>query len=179
MASPTMHRGLCTDLRLRCLFFVFAGALLLGCREPAPDGDQGLELEMVISPTPPGVGPARLIITLEDSAGTPLTEAVVEVEGNMSHAGMVPVRDKAVMSEPGIYLVPSFRFSMAGDWILTVEVTLPDGRKASFRRETIVASVPPGLSPDTGEGNGMQDRGAEARGSAGADLQVSPKGDRA
>ncbi len=133
---------------------LFSGILLLtlglvaGCRGEGPAGDPGLVLDVGISPTPPGVGPARLIISLTDTAGTPLSGAIVAVEGNMSHAGMVPVLDTARMTGPGQYLVDDFRFTMAGDWILTVEATLPDGRHTIHRQETDVVSVPPSVVPE-------------------------------
>jgi hypothetical protein len=130
--------------------------LVAGCRGDGPSGDPGLILDVGISPTPPGVGPARLIIALTDTAGNPLSEAVVTVEGNMSHAGMVPVLDTARMTGPGQYLVDDFRFTMAGDWILTVEATLPDGRHTVHTQETDVVSVPPSVVPEgTPESAGM------------------------
>ena len=48
---------------------------------------------------------------------------------------------------PGQYLVEDFRFTMAGDWILTFQVTLPDGRSTIHREVTDVVSAPPGMSP--------------------------------
>lgn len=50
------------------------------------------------------------------------------LEGNMSHAGMVPVFAGARETEPGRYQ-SSMELSMAGDWFILVHVTLPDGRK--------------------------------------------------
>jgi hypothetical protein len=84
------------------------------------------------------VGPARLIITFSDSAGLPLEGAEVVVEGNMSHAGMVPVFDTATAEDPGRYGISDFNFTMAGDWILTVRATLPDGRRAQIDHPTNV-----------------------------------------
>lgn len=129
--------------------FLMALGLLAGCRGEAPRGDPGLVMDLGISPTPPGVGPARLIITLEDTAGAPMSGARIVVEGNMSHAGMVPVVDTARMESPGLYLVEQFRFTMAGDWVLTLEATLPDGRLAVLRERTNVMSPPPGVSSDS------------------------------
>mgnify|MGYP001821836650 FL=1 len=60
------------------------------------------------------------------------------VEGNMSHAGMVPVLDTAVAEDPGRYGISDFGFTMAGDWILTVQAVLPDGRAARIDRPTSV-----------------------------------------
>lgn len=127
-------------------------ALLGGCRGEPPQGDMSLMMDVGISPTPPGVGPARLIITLRDTTGAPVADASIAVEGNMSHAGMVPVLDTARMEAPGQYLVEDFGFTMAGDWILTLEATLPDGRIATHRLTTNVVSAPPGIHPDSSGG---------------------------
>ncbi len=113
-----------------------------GCREAEPQGDPGLILELGISPTPPAVGPARLIISLRDTLGNPVEGADVQVEGNMSHAGMVPVTGTASVRGPGVYVLPDFRFTMAGGWILTVTARLPDGREATTRRTTNVVGPP-------------------------------------
>ena len=119
-----------------------------GCRGEVQPGDPGLLLEVGISPTPPGVGPARLIITLRDTLGAPLEGAEVQVEGNMSHAGMTPVLGTAVPQGQGLYSVPDFTFTMAGDWTLTVTATLPDGRWTQLRAGTSVVGAPPGGSLD-------------------------------
>ncbi len=124
------------------------------CRGGDTPGDPGLTLEVGISPTPPGVGPARLLITLTDSTGTDLADALIAVEGNMSHAGMVPILDTARMISPGNYLVENFEFTMAGDWILTLEAILPDGRATTLRMDTQVYSAP-GESEHQGHGEGV------------------------
>jgi hypothetical protein len=121
--------------------------ILTGCRGAPDEGDPALALELGISPTPPVVGPARLILTLTDPAGAPVDGARIAVEGTMSHAGMAPVLDSAQVEGPGRYAVPAFRFTMAGDWVLIVRATLPDGRWRELRRSTRVASGPPGEAP--------------------------------
>ncbi|MGW8264940.1 MAG: FixH family protein [Longimicrobiales bacterium] len=115
-----------------------------GCRGDEQPGDPGLLLEVGISPTPPGVGPARLIITLRDTLGVPLEGAEIQVEGNMSHAGMTPVTGTAVARGQGLYSIPDFTFTMAGDWILMVTATLPDGRWTQLRVPTNVVGAPSG-----------------------------------
>jgi hypothetical protein len=123
---------------------------LLGCRGEGPQSDSSLDLEVAISPTPPAVGPARLIISLHDTSGAPLSGAEISVEGNMTHAGMVPVLATAQEEGPGQYLVPEFTFTMAGDWFLTLRATLPDGRTIQIREETDVASRPGGSDAQGG-----------------------------
>lgn len=75
------------------------------------------------------------IYVLDDGAG--VTGAEIEVTGDMTHAGMVPVIVNASEVEPGLYAANDFEFTMAGDWIITTEVKLPDGTKLS--NETKVA----------------------------------------
>lgn len=81
-----------------------------------------------ITPQPARVGPAVILLKVTEASGKALTGAHITLEGNMSHAGMAPVFAKAEESEPGRYQAP-FEFSMAGDWIVLVHVTLADGQK--------------------------------------------------
>ena len=111
-----------------------------GCAPSQQDG-LGLTVDVGISPTPPLVGPTRLLISLSDSAGAPVEGAEVQVEGNMTHAGMAPVFATAQDEGEGKYVIPGFRFTMAGDWILTVRVTLADGRQGTYEHPTDVVSM--------------------------------------
>ena len=80
----------------------------------------------------PMVGPATVLVyVLEDGEG--VSGAEIEVTGDMTHAGMMPVIAEAVEAEPGLYRTEDFRFTMGGDWILTAEITLPDGASATTR----------------------------------------------
>lgn len=136
----TTHRrgqafsGLHGSLLAFAVFLVFGW----GCRGHLDTGDPGLVLSVAISPTPPPMGEARLIISLVDSAGSPVDEALIVVEGNMSHAGMVPVVDTAQAEDPGRYGISDFHFTMAGDWFLDLHATLPDGRWVRTRKSVNV-----------------------------------------
>jgi len=132
--TPRPHRILPSLLLLPSI-------LLGGCRGEMETGDTGLALDVVLSPTPPAVGPARLIISLEDSTGAPIDGATIVVEGNMSHAGMVPVIDTAQAEGPGRYGISGFRFTMAGDWVLTLHATLQDGRWVRTQKPTNVVGA--------------------------------------
>ncbi len=114
--------------------------VLTGCA-PSEEGGLGLTVDVGISPTPPLVGPTRLLISLSDSAGAPVEGAEVHVDGNMTHAGMAPVFGTAQEEGDGMYVIPGFRFTMAGDWILTVRVTLADGRQGSYEHRTNAVSM--------------------------------------
>ena len=114
---------LLVSLILMLTFFAGCGA----DNEPAP----GADLQISLIPAPGGLAGDYLQVQLADAAGVPITDAQVALEGNMTHAGMVPVivsavTDAADGSGDGIYQLP-FQFTMLGDWIITVAVTLADG----------------------------------------------------
>jgi hypothetical protein len=62
----------------------------------------------------------------------------VGLEGGMSHPGMAPVFGETREVAPGQFR-GSLEFAMAGDWVLLIHVTLPDGRK--LEREVSVPGV--------------------------------------
>ncbi len=93
---------------------------------------------LAIEPQPPQLGPATLTVRLTGAGGEPLTEAAVELEGNMSHAGMVPVFADAIEVAPGQYRA-DLEFTMGGDWFILVRAELADGR--SLERQIDVPGV--------------------------------------
>ncbi len=111
--------------------------MLAGCSRGGHDlPDVGVDL--TIEPAPPQIGPATLTVTLRDADGRPIEQARVELEGNMSHAGMVPVFGRATEITPGRYTA-DFEFTMGGDWFILVRAELPDGR--SMERQIDVPGV--------------------------------------
>ena len=74
----------------------------------------------------PRVGATTCTVALADAAGAPVTGATVEVEGNMNHAGMVPVFAEPREVAPGRYQAP-FEFTMGGDRFAIVRAELADG----------------------------------------------------
>ncbi|MCB9914285.1 MAG: FixH family protein [Planctomycetes bacterium] len=107
------------------LGLVVAAALLASCGAGAPRAE-GLEVALSFAPTP-RVGPTTCTVELVGPEGAPLEGAELEVEGNMNHAGMVPVLASATEVEPGTYEAP-FEFTMGGDWFVIVRGNLADGR---------------------------------------------------
>ena len=100
--------------------------VLAGCTRgvgPLPD----VRVELAVQPQPPQIGPAIVQVSLTDLAGQPVAGAEVEIEGNMTHAGMVPVLSPAVEVEPGRYR-GELEFTMVGDWFILVRASLADGR---------------------------------------------------
>lgn len=107
-----------------------AGVVLPACgriqQNRMPEDNGTVVIEMESHPSPPVPGPGTLFFSVADGRGQPFDHVTLEVEGNMTHAGMVPVFARAVGGEDGRYEVP-FEWTMGGDWIITVKVTLADG----------------------------------------------------
>ena len=110
------------------LLSVFIG----GCRRSSSQNEvtSDVNITLAVEPDTPAVGSSNLHITLTDGNDTPINDAVLEIRGDMSHAGMEPVLANAEAGQAGVYKVP-FEWTMAGDWIVTVTATLPEGRIAT------------------------------------------------
>lgn len=108
-----------------------------GARQSQQAADSGYELTM--NPMSTAVGETNLMITLTDEDGNPVNDATLSVKGDMSHAGMQPVLAEVSNGENGTYTIP-FEWTMGGDWIVTVEATLPDGTTVSQQFDTITIS---------------------------------------
>jgi len=118
------------------LFLVLLSASACGGRQNHPTNDTGVTV--TAEPAATAVGETTLVVTLTDASGQPVSDATVQVRGDMTHAGMTPVLRTGLPTEPGVYSVP-FEWTMAGDWIVTVDFTLADGRSGT---ETFNFSIP-------------------------------------
>ncbi len=87
----------------------------------------GFSVTLTAQPAPPVVGEGTLIVSLLDPDGRPVTDARLQVEGNMSHAGMQPSYGKVTGGEAGQYTV-TIQWTMGGDWHVDLKATLADGR---------------------------------------------------
>jgi len=121
--SPASRRRLKTFGALA----LCAGLFLAGCRTQTGTRDD-VSVAHEVAPDPPRVGAATFTLRVADAAGRPLSGARVSLEGNMTHPGMRPVFGEARELEPGRYQSP-LEFTMGGDWVVLVRLTLPDGRK--------------------------------------------------
>jgi hypothetical protein len=109
------------------------GSLLAGCKPP-PDraatmGDGSVVIVAELT-QPAAIGITPLQVRLTDPAGEPVEGATVRVEGDMTHAGMQPVLVDAESVGAGVYRAEGMHFTMAGDWIITITVTV-DGKRSS------------------------------------------------
>jgi hypothetical protein len=119
----------CWQAARKGLGLLAALAIVLGaCRTTTGDQAADVMLGWTVTPDPPMVGTAVLTLTLKDAQNQILTGVALEVEGNMSHPGMRPVQVQTRERAPGQYEA-SLEFTMAGDWIISVRATLPDGRR--------------------------------------------------
>ena len=87
------------------------------------------QIDLVITPQPPKVGDATLNVTVTHGQ-QPLAGVQVAVRGDMTHAGMAPVLGSAKTDAQGKMSLP-FKWSMAGDWIVTITVTLADNSQVA------------------------------------------------
>ena len=82
-----------------------------------------------------GVVPINVYLLRE---GEGVSGAEIEVVGDMTHAGMVPVIAEATETEAGLYTASDFEFTMAGDWIITAEIDLPNGETETVETNVTV-----------------------------------------
>lgn len=119
------------------LFGILLLVALAGCSRGGQDLAD-IKMDLDIQPQPPQLGLATMTLTLDDIQGQPISGAAVVLEGNMTHAGMVPVLAQAAEVAPGLYRT-ELEFTMGGDWFILVRAELPDGR--SLERKIDVPGV--------------------------------------
>lgn len=117
--------------------------LVSGCRQqqtpPASADNPAVNIVVTVEPSPPMTGEAKLIVTLTDPEGAPISGAKVSARGDMTHPGMVPVLAEADCDDAGRCEIP-FEWTMGGDWIVDITATLPDGTTAAQRFDYRVGS---------------------------------------
>ncbi len=118
------------SITLICVL-VFA---IVGCRQNTPANNANLTIELVSDPPIPAMGQSTFIIQLKDSEGQPITDATVNLRGDMTHAGMQPEFGTLLGIDEGQYRY-DFTWSMVGDWVITVAGTTADGTPFEQRFE--------------------------------------------
>lgn len=123
---------------VRLMALLVLTLLAAGCNRQNSDASDNVT-QVTLATTPQG---GELSVALTDNSGAPITDATVSLEGNMNHAGMVPVMadgvtDDADGAADGVYHLP-FEFTMNGDWIMTISVQLADGSTESHDIELTV-----------------------------------------
>ncbi|MBE2220185.1 MAG: FixH family protein [Anaerolineae bacterium] len=107
--------------------------LLIGCSrvsqetEHNPETQTGaIQIELVEPLFPAAIGKETLNIRVFDANNQPIDNAKINIRGDMTHAGMTPILAETENGNKGLYQLP-IAWSMSGDWIVTVQVILPDG----------------------------------------------------
>jgi hypothetical protein len=127
-------------VRLSVLLLPSLAALAAAGCSRRGDASPVVTIEHAISPEPPKVGLATVILKLADTAAKPVPGARITVEAEMSHAGMAPVFEEASETGPGEYRA-HLKFAMAGDWVILLHIRLPGGQ--TVERQFNVDSVRP------------------------------------
>jgi hypothetical protein len=71
---------------------------------------------------------------MSDAGGHAISGAGIALEADMSHAGMRPEFGEAREIAAGCYQ-GRLAFTMAGDWVVIMHITLPGGRKLERQME--------------------------------------------
>ena len=116
---------------LLLLLAVLAAVGAASCTRVEPQSSPpDVMLNLAVTPDPPSVGLSTLTLTLKDKTGAAIDGATVSIKGDMTHPGMTPVLATIRQSSGGVYSTP-FEWTMGGDWVVSVDVKLADGRSFS------------------------------------------------
>ena len=130
-----------SSVLIRIVVLVVILALVVaGCRQQAePPANDNVNIAISFEPSELAVGESTVLVTITDAAGNAINDATVNVRGDMSHAGMVPVIRDIASGENGVYS-SDYEWTMGGDWQVTVTVTLPDGTSTEQRFDYTVGN---------------------------------------
>ncbi len=131
----------------KILWLMIIALLVAGCRNSANQADNpAVRISIRTDPILPYVGDATVLVRLSRPPdNTPINDAQkIELKGDMTHAGMVPVFGETTASGiDGYYEIP-LNFTMAGDWVISVTATLANGTVATYQASVAgVANVMP------------------------------------
>lgn len=129
-SSPTSYLN--GRVIARLVLILLLVTLVLACHRSAQNS--GITFKYEVTPLPVRVGAATFDVELRDASGQAVSGAHVELEGNMSHAGMSPVIGVTREIESGKYR-GTLPLTMAGDWIILVNVTRANGEHAQHQIE--------------------------------------------
>lgn len=132
--SSSHRRGPATLLAL------LAAVTLARCGGENRTGDQDLQVRWSFAPDPPRMGVAEVAVEVSDVDWTPRNGATVVLTGLRN--GVSLVVDTAVGQGAGRYVAPSFRFEVAGDWVLRVRVETLENRWVEVERAVAVEAGP-------------------------------------
>ena len=86
------------------LITILAVVALVGCGPQVQTGaEAGINIELEAMGGDQAVGETMLMVKLTDTSGSPINDATLNVQGDMTHAGMVPVIRDIEGGEDGVY----------------------------------------------------------------------------
>lgn len=99
-----------------------------GCQTatPTPDFESSTRLELTVTPSPPTVGAAELIVSLRAPDDSPVDGAQIALRGDMDQPNVAAVLRDVNESDGGDYRT-AFEWTQPGEWYVVVTATLPDG----------------------------------------------------
>ncbi len=127
-----------------CLVVACSGA------SGADGNTQGLSAKLTFDPQP-HIGTVECTVALTNADGTPAQCTEVELEGNMNHAGMVPVFAAAEARGEGTF-VAELEFTMGGDWLIFVRGKSPEGKAFEIVKDVTGVRRKPQADPASKEG---------------------------
>jgi hypothetical protein len=110
---------------------VFLAASGCGRRSGA---SPAITVEFETTPQTPLTGPVSIALHLTDAGAMPVSGAHIDLEGDMTHAGMAPVFSHAVELQPGRYR-SQLEVTMPGDWVVLLHVKLASGEQVEKQFE--------------------------------------------
>ncbi len=130
----------------RPLPLLLSAALLLstaqGCGSSVRRGDPDLLMRIVLAPSAPRVGHARVVVTVSRASWAPVNGARVSLSAVPpdSAAPRTPLR--ALGQGVGRYVIDAFAFDRPGAWTLTARAEIA-GRWSEVERRVAVAPASP------------------------------------
>lgn len=115
------------------LITILSTFLLVGCHQQGASNAAVL-MSYEITPQPARIGIEHITFRLQDRSSNPITGAHLSLEGDMSHAGMAPIFGEATEHSAGTY-EGQLNFTMPGDWVVLVHMTLPNRQKVERQIE--------------------------------------------
>lgn len=128
--------------------FLCTALLLAACGGRVSQQSNDADVAIDLAAESMAVGSTVLEVTVTDGSSAPINDATLNVKGDMTHAGMTPVLVEGVSDgREGVYRVP-FEWTMGGDWVVTVEAVLPDGRTVSQQFDLSVSGDMEGMDEE-------------------------------
>lgn len=114
------------------LIIILLVTLLSACGGRNSSQTNSSNYDISIEAESTNLGQTNLMVTVRNENGEPINDAIVNIKGDMTHAGMQPVLGDTSSADNGVYTIP-YEWTMAGDWFVTIDVTFADGSTATER----------------------------------------------